>query len=44
MEYMFLIAGVVIGVVFGVIVVGMTAIGSYDRGYDDAVMHRPIHS
>ena len=44
MEYMFLVGGVVIGVVLGVIVVAMTAVGSYDRGYNDAVMHRPFNS
>jgi hypothetical protein len=44
MEYLFLIAGLVIGVVFGLIVVAMAAIGSYDRGYSDALMHRPQSS
>ena len=42
MEYLFLVAGVVIGTVLGVIVVAMTAVGQYDRGYNDAVMHRPF--
>ncbi len=41
MEYMFLVAGVVIGVVLGVIVVAIAAVGSYDRGYRDAKLHRP---
>jgi hypothetical protein len=30
------IAGLVIGVAFGMIVVGFLAIGAYDRGYDAA--------
>ena len=31
-----LVAGIVIGVAFGLIVMGFIAIGSYDRGYDAA--------
>lgn len=40
MEYLFLVGGVVIGTVLGVIVVAIAAVGSYDRGYHDAVLRR----
>ena len=35
MDYLFLIAGVVIGTLLGLIVVSMAALGSYDRGFRD---------
>ncbi len=37
---MFLVAGVVIGVMLGVLVVALAAVGSYDRGYRDAQVRR----
>ena len=43
MEYLFLGAGVVIGAILGLIVVAIASVGSYDRGYHDAVAHRPLH-
>lgn len=42
MEYLFLVGGVVIGAVLGVIVVALAAVGSYERGYHDAVLHRAV--
>lgn len=43
MEYLFLAGGVVIGTVLGLVVVAIASVGSYDRGYNDAVAHRPLH-
>lgn len=39
MEYAFLIGGIVIGVLFGTIIVAMAAVGSYDRGFEDGSRH-----
>ncbi len=39
MDYLFLAAGVVIGVLLGTIVVAFTAVGSYDRGFEDGRRH-----
>lgn len=33
MEYLFLIAGIAIGTVLAVVIVGFTAVGQYERGY-----------
>ncbi len=33
MEYLFLVAGVAIGTVLAVVIVGFTAVGQYERGY-----------
>lgn len=41
MEYLFLVAGVLIGTLVGTVVVAFTAVGSYDRGYHDAQTARP---
>jgi hypothetical protein len=39
MEYAFLIAGIVIGILFGTLVVAMASVGSYDRGFEDGRRH-----
>lgn len=41
MDYLFLIVGVVIGTVLGLIVVSMAALGSYERGYRSGRGIRP---
>lgn len=38
-EYLFLAAGVAIGVLLGTIVVAFAAVGSYDRGFEDGSRH-----
>ena len=44
MEYLFLIAGVVIGVLLGTLVVAFSAVGSYDRGFEDGRRHFVLKS
>ncbi|TMB61132.1 MAG: hypothetical protein E6I57_08000 [Chloroflexi bacterium] len=34
------VVGIMIGVAFGVIVVGFLAVGAYDRGFNDALHRR----
>jgi hypothetical protein len=35
MEYLYLVAGLLIGIFVGTVVIALVSVGSYDRGYHD---------